>query len=260
MFKCIEFEKGEGIGRLTLNRPQALNALNLQTISEIEKALRDSEKDKDIKVIVITGKGRSFCVGADLKELQNILKDPMELEDFLRTWHAMMLYIENFPKATIARINGTALAGGLELSLACDLAVAIDDAKLGDQHANFGLVAGGGSCSRLPRLVGVRRAKQLLFTGGWINGIEAERIGLVNMAVPADQLDSVVDELATTLVNRSVVATRTMKDLVNRGMQADINTSINLELWATMRHDYTEDALEGICAFTEKRKPLFKGR
>ena len=136
----------------------------------------------------------------------------------------------------------------------------VDNAQLGDQHANFGLVAGGGACSRLPRLIGIRRAKQLLYTGGWINGIEAERIGLVNRAVPEDQLDAVVDELASTLVNRSVVATRTMKDLVNRGMQADIHTSINLELWATMRHDYTEDALEGISAFAERRQPVFRGR
>ncbi len=260
MFIRIILDKADGAATLILNRPDVLNALDIETMLEIENAVKDVKKDDTLKVLVITGKGRAFSAGADLKAIEPLLDDSQKIEVFLRTWHHVMTYIENATKPIIAAVNGLALAGGLELVLVCDLAIAAEEARLGDQHANFGLIAGGGGSQRLPRLIGIRKAKELLLTGNWISGKEAAQIGLVNRAVPSDKLEEAVGEMVSSLTSKSPVASRTIKDLVNRGMQADLYTGLDLEVWATIRHDQTEDARERIAAFKEKRKPNFKGR
>jgi enoyl-CoA hydratase/carnithine racemase len=160
----------------------------------------------------------------------------------------------------IAAINGFALAGGLELVEACDIAIASQEARLGDQHANFGLMPGGGGTQRLPRLVGVRKAKELLFSGDWVSPQEAERIGLVNRVVPAEKLEEAVDEMAKKLAEKSPLATKAMKAAVNRGMQTDLATALELEIGTILHHFTSEDVIEGINAFEEKRKPVFKGK
>ena len=176
------------------------------------------------------------------------------------SYHTICNTIENLSKPVIAAINGLALAGGLEIVECCDIAIASEEARLGDQHANYGLVPGGGSTQRLPRLIGIRKAKELLLTGDWISAKEAEAIGLVNKAVPANKLEEVVNELATKLAERSPMASKAIKFLVNRGMQTDLATALELEKGAVAHHSTSEDVAEGMRAFMEKRKPVFKGR
>ena len=252
-------EGKEGVGKLTLNRPDALNAINVQLLTEMGAAVQEIEKDTWVKVLVITGAGRAFCAGADLKGVKGLLDDQEKAEEFLRLWHKVFNAIENLPKPVIAAVNGIALAGGLELIQVCDIAIASEGARLGDQHANFGLVAGGGGTQRLPRLVGVRKAKELLLSGNWLSPAEAERIGLWTRVVPADQLDNAVAEMAKRLASKSPVASKTIKALVNQGMQTDLYNGLELEIRSVVAHFATQDCAEGIKAFEEKRTPVFTG-
>jgi len=259
-FTTIILEKKEGIAKIILNRPEALNAVNKTMVEELYAAAEDIEEDEAIKVVVISGKGRAFSAGADLKYTKGALEDPHQMAEFLRLWHKAYNAIENLSKPVIAAINGFALAGGLELVEACDIAIASEEARLGDQHANFGLMPGGGGTQRLPRLVGIRKAKELLFSGDWVSPQEAERIGLVNRVVPAEKLEEAVDEMAIKLAEKSPLATKAMKAAVNRGMQTDLATALELEIGAILHHFTSDDVIEGINAFEEKRKPVFKGK
>jgi len=259
-FTNIILEKRNGIAKIILNRPQALNALDIDTHMELQAALRDIEEDEATRVVVITGSGRAFCAGADLKYINELLGNPQKMAAFGQLFHDTYGMIENLSKPVIAAINGLALAGGIELLEACDIVIASEEARIGDQHANFGLVPGGGGTQRLPRLIGIRKAKELLLTGDWISGKEAEAIGLVNKAVPAEKLEEAVNEMAQKLAERSPMASKTIKFLVNRGMQTDLYTGLELEKGALATHSATEDMVEGVSAFLEKRKPVFKGR
>ena len=256
-------KKKNGIAKITINRPDALNAVDKDTHLELQEALADIEKDESVRVVVLTGTGRAFSTGGDLKYIMGLLeKAQPELQiEYLLLWQTTCNAIQNLSKPVIAAVNGLAGAGGLELVEACDIAIASEEARLGDQHANYGLVAGGGGTQRLPRLIGIRRAKELLLTGDWLSAKEAEAIGLVNKAVPADKLDEAVNELAAKLAERSPSASKTIKQLVNQGMQTDLATALDLEvLAASLRTVASEDMAEGVSAFLEKRKPVFKGR
>lgn len=260
-FSRIILERRDGVAKITLNRPQVLNAIDKETLIELEAAADDIEQDETVRVVVITGAGRAFCAGADLKSVGAALDDRLKTEEFIRLWHRAYSAIENLSKPVIAAVNGMALAGGLELVEACDLAVAVESAQLGDQHANFGLVPGGGGTQRLPRLIGVRRAKELLLTGRWLSAAEAKEIGLVNWIAPEGKLDDIVKNITDDLVkNKSPMASMMIKSLVNRGMQADLSTGLELEVQGVLRHFATEDVAEGIAAFRQKRPPAFKGR
>jgi enoyl-CoA hydratase/carnithine racemase len=261
-FNTIILEKKQGIARITLNRPKQLNAVSKEVLIDLGKAIADVEKDESIRVLIMAANGRAFCAGADLTFLNSILHDAYAMREFLELWRSVYDSIEALGKPVIAMIQGIALAGGLELVTACDLAIASEDAQLGDQHAVFGLIPGGGNSQRLPRLIGVRKAKELLFTGDWVSAKDAERLGLVNKAVPADKLEETVNELAAKLAaERSPLATRLMKNLVNQGIQIKLSAGLDLELVEAVHHYTTsEDFKEGLGAFTEKRKPTFKGR
>lgn len=258
-FTNIIFEKKDGVAKITLNRPKALNALDGPTTSEIEEAIKDIEKDDSVKVVVITGSGRAFCAGADLSYILDRLDKPEELAKYLQGFRKFCDAIENLNKPVIASINGFALAGGLELVNACDLAIASEEARIGDQHATFGLIPGGGNSQRLPRLIGIRKAKELMYTGEWVSPQEAERLGLVNKVVPADKLEEATNEMAQKLVERSGAATAAIKALVNRGMQTDLATGLDLEAGASLHHFNTKDCKEGIEAFKSgAKKAVFK--
>lgn len=260
-FSRILLDKTDGVARITLNRADSLNAIDRETLLELAAASAEIEQDQQVRVAVITGAGRAFCAGADLNYILGTLEDPLKTEQAIRLWHGTFTTIENISKPVIAAVNGLALAGGLELVAVCDLAVAAENAKLGDQHANFGLVPGGGGSQRLPRLIGVRRAKELLLTGRWLSAAEALDIGLVNRVAPAGKLEELVREITDDLVKKkSPMASRMIKGLVNRGMQADLATGLELEVQGILRHFSTEDCKEGIAAFREKRPPVFKGR
>lgn len=257
----IIFEKENGIAKITLNRPEALNALNRAMITEIGHALEDAEKDNAIRVVIITGSGKAFCVGADLKFVKEELRTLYAQQEFFRFGNkTLMNAIENLNKPVIAAVNGFALAGGFEITLVCDLVIASQDAFLGDQHINYGLVGPGGSTQRTPRLVGPRKAKEIIFTGERLSANEAERIGLVNRVVPADELERATEDMAGKIAEKSPVALRIAKTLINRALEADQVTASELEVMSAIVNATSEDYEEGIRAFNEKRKPMFKGR
>jgi enoyl-CoA hydratase/carnithine racemase len=260
-YETILFEKKGAVAKITLNRPEKMNAMNDIMFREIGQALEDSEQDSDIRVVVITGKGKAFCSGVDLKFSREKLVSQKDREDFYRLGNRVkMRRIEEMSKPVIAAVNGFALAGGFEIMLTCDLAIASEDAMIGDQHMTYGLFGAGGSPFRLPLLVGIRKAKELIFTGKWISGKEAERIGLVNRAVPADQLESAVDELVAQLVDKSPVAMKISKAYINRTAYIDADSRLELLIMSALVLGASEDAQEGMKAFTEKRKPEYKGR
>ena len=260
-YEAIIYEKRNGIAKITLNRPEALNALNRAMITEIGNALEDAEQDNAVRVIIITGRGKAFCVGADLKFVKEELGSLYDQQEFFRFGNrTLMNAIENLRKPVIAAVNGFAFAGGFEITLVCDLVFASEDAFLGDQHINYGLVGPGGSTQKTPRLVGPRRAKEIIFTGKRLSAHEAERIGLVNRVVPPDELERAAEDMAAELAQKSPVALRIDKMLINRALETNAVNGSELELMSSIVNVTSEDSQEGIRAFTEKRKPVFKGR
>ncbi|MFC2058468.1 enoyl-CoA hydratase/isomerase family protein [Chloroflexota bacterium] len=255
-FSNIILEKKGSVVKITLNRPEKRNALGEKTLLELEQAMAVIEQDQEARVVLITGSGKAFCAGADLTETE--LGRPPDY--FVRLWNRVFWTIENVGKPTVAVVNGMTLAGGLELLQVCDLAIASEDAQLGDQHANFGLIPGGGSTQRLPRLIGVRKAKELIYTGDWISASEAEQLGLVNRVVPADELQEAADELAEKLASKSPMAIKAAKRLINRGVEAPLASGLEMEIVSVGLHSTTEDMAEGLKAFGEKRSPQFPGK
>jgi enoyl-CoA hydratase/carnithine racemase len=260
-YEKIIYLKAKGLAKITLNRPQKLNSMDGDMIEEIGSALEDSERDSSVRVVVLTGKGRAFCSGLDLKfvgEKVKTLSDQQEL--FKYTNKVVTDAIENIGKPVIAAVNGFALGGGFEVMLACDLAIASEDAIIGDQHINFGLVGPGGSTKRTPRIVGIRKAKELIFTGDKISAKEAERIGLINRVVPAKELEKATHEIASRIAEKSPVALRIAKTLLNQSLEVDSRRLSELEVMAAIVNATSEDYEEGMRAFREAREPVFRGR
>ncbi len=246
---------------ITLNRPQAMNALSPNLVSGINEALDAAEADEGIKAVVLTGTGKTFCAGGDLKFIQSkIGHDQGALSAYLESVRAMMCRLETFPRPVIALVNGLAFAGGLELVLCCDLVIAARSAKLGDAHANLGLLPGGGATVRLPRKIGVTRAKYLLFTGESLPAEEFVASGLVNQVVDDDKLMDAGRDLVRKLEGKSTLALRRVKSLVDDGLEQSRETALRTELQAGALHAQSYDMAEGLAAFAEKRSPQFKGR
>jgi enoyl-CoA hydratase/carnithine racemase len=244
---------------ITLARPKAMNALSHAMLEGIEAALAQSLQD-GARCVVITGEGRGFCAGADLKFVNSALEDPVGLEAFLARASGVFSAVERHPLPVIAAINGTTVAGGLELALACDIIVAAESATIADGHATFGLLPGAGGAVRLPRRIGTSRAKLLLFTGGSRTAREMEAWGLVDVVAPDDQLQVVVQQLCEELASRSPLGLRRMKQVVNDQESMPIDRGLRMELDACGLHLRTADVAEGLAAFAERRAPVFPGR
>ena len=243
---------------IRLNRPEAMNSLTPEVLLGIDKALNEAQDRADVISVVLTGTGRAFCAGADLKYVKAQAGES-GTHGFLDSVLATMNRIDRFPKPVIAALNGITLAGGLELVLCCDLVLAARSAKIGDAHANYGLLPGGGGSVRLPRAIGPARAKYLLFTGEFVAASELVAAGLVNQVVDDEQLECATQALADKIATKSPLGLRRMKALVDDGLQQSMDTALRLELLACEVHGHSADLHEGLAAFSEKRAPRFTG-
>ena len=181
----VRFGIDSGIARVVLNRPAQLNAISPSLLQDLDRVCDEVERNPAVRAMTLTAAGRAFCAGADLKAVRELSPDPVKWNAFMHLWHRVFNRLEALPVPVVAGVHGFALAGGLELALVVDLVVADESARLGDQHANFGLVAGGGGSQRLPRLIGARRAKELMLLGGWLSAAQSLEWGLVNRVAPA---------------------------------------------------------------------------
>lgn len=257
-YQTIKVEIKEGIGIITLHRPEVLNALNSQVFQELAEAATALGADDQVRVVIITGGPKVFAAGADIKQMVETGAVEMALTD--KPSHRALSIIENLPKPVIAAIAGYALGGGLELALAVDIRLAADNAQLGLPEIKLGIIPGAGGTQRLPRLIGAGRAKELIFTGDFISAEEAWRIGLVNKVVPVEELLAEAEKLAKRIAERGAVALRMAKSAINEGLRMDLEAGIRYEHQCFSLLFATEDQKEGMRAFVEKRKPQFKGR
>jgi enoyl-CoA hydratase len=255
----VIYEAKDGVARLTINRPEKLNALDRQTMRDIDGAVGAAGQDPSIGVLVVTGMGdKAFVAGADIAELSS--QTPVEGAAYARLGQAVLGRLERLGKPSIAAINGYALGGGLELAMACTLRVASDAARLGQPEVALGIIPGYGGTQRLARLVGAGRALELILTGEPIDAREAHRIGLVNRVVPQAELAAAVETLARTLLTRGPAALRFALQAVHEGLQMTLEEGLSMEAALFGLSCATEDMREGTRAFVEKRKPVFKGR
>jgi enoyl-CoA hydratase/carnithine racemase len=253
----VTYTSGDGIARIVLNRPGQLNAISPALLGDLDRVCATIEGDPAVRAATLTAAGRAFCAGADLRAVRETVGDPERWSTFMSLWHRVFDRIEALPVPLVAGVHGLALAGGLELLLVADLVVMDETARLGDQHANFGLVAGGGGSQRLPRLIGARRAKELMLLGGWVEAPQALAWGLVNRVAPAGQLEEAVLALARELAGKSVAASRVAKRLVDQGLDLTLPEGLALERRLAAEHLRGADAAEGLRAFAEKRAPVF---
>jgi enoyl-CoA hydratase/carnithine racemase len=262
-YDTIVFETEGSIALLTLNRPERLNAFDLHMSDEIIDALDRVQGESRLRVLIITGAGRAFCAGGDVRTPGEIgtERTPMEARDWLkRLGQRLPLALQQLEKPVIAAINGVAAGGGLDLACACDLRIAAETATFISVFARIGLFPGTGGCWFLPRLVGIERACELIWTGESIDAHEALRIGLVGRVVPPEQLLPTARELAGRLARAAPLAVRLAKNAIYRGLQQDLATHLD---WAATAETITltsEDHREGLAAQRERRQPRFQGR
>jgi enoyl-CoA hydratase len=243
-----------GVAHVVLDRPEQLNAISPELLRDLDVACAAIEDDPGVRAVALCGAGRAFCAGADLRFVEELAPDAARWAEFMDLWHRVFDRIERLPPPVIAGVHGLALAGGLELTLVCDLVVADEGARLGDQHANFALVAGGGGSQRLPRLIGARRAKELMLLGGWLDARQAHDWGLVNRVVATGTVETATLALARELAEKSRAASRTVKLLVDRGLGMDLRAGLELEKQQVAAHMRTEDAAAGLRAFRERSR------
>lgn len=257
--KNLIYTKSSGIGTITINRPDVLNALNVETLSELEILLADIAKDTTVEAVIITGSGdKAFVAGADIAEIQNL--SPMEAREFSALGQRVFEKIENLPQPVIAAVNGYALGGGCELAISCDIRIASDKALFGLPEVTLGVIPGFAGTQRLARLIGKGRAKELLFTGTAIDAQEAFSIGLVNKVFAFESLMEEAQNLAKKIISRAPIAVNFCKIAVNIGLELDLNSAIEYEKGLFALCFSTNDQKEGTQAFLEKRRANFTGK
>ncbi len=257
-FETILLDGKDGIGTLTINRPKVLNAINEQMIQEMKSAIEELHQDKAVGVLIITGVGRAFQTGADIEELSRMT--PLQILRWNQGVVENFEALEKMRQPVIAAINGYALAGGLELALACTIRIIAESAKMGLPEVKIGILPGAGGTQRLPRLIGKGLAAEMILTGEMIDAREAYRIGLVNRVVPADQLMATAEELARKILRNAPVAVALAKDAIEVGKDLPLGGAIQYGQKNCITCFSTEDMKEGTAAFLQKRSPQFKGR
>lgn len=257
-YNNIILEKNDNIAVIKINRPKALNALNSETLKELDNAIEEISKAEDVYVILLTGEGKAFVAGADISEMQKL--NSLQGREFGILGNKVFRKLEMLEKPVIAAVNGFALGGGCELSMACDIRIASPKAKFAQPEAGLGITPGFGGTQRLSRLVGEGMAKQLIYTGEMINAEEALRIGLVNKVVEPENLLQEAMDMATRIAKNAPVAVRMCKAAINNGMQMDIDSAVMYEAEVFGLCFSTEDQKEGMTAFLEKRDKHFNNR
>ncbi|WP_379968323.1 enoyl-CoA hydratase [Ectobacillus sp. sgz5001026] len=253
----VEF-RTEHIVTIILNRPKQANALSLSLLEELQEVWNQIRENTDIRVVIITGAGeKAFCAGADLKERMGM--NEAEVRQAVTLIRETINQLEQLPQPVIAAINGTALGGGTELCLACDIRVAAETATLGLTETSLAIIPGAGGTQRLPRLVGLGRAKELIYTARRITGVEAKEYGLVEFTANKEDLLTKAYEIAALIAQNGPLAVKAAKLAISKGMQVDIQSGLQVEIEAYETIIPTKDRLEGLQAFGEKRKPIYKG-
>src|SRR4051794_2087084 len=257
----IQYEVNDGIATIWLNRPEVKNCVNWELLIGLGAALDKAEEDPEAHVVVIRGRGNTFCAGADLNMLDS---------EFLGTSNNSVKIAQvsartfdrafNLAKPTIAVVEGYAVAGGFELMISCDFAIASDDARIGDFHIRRALFGGAGPIYRLPRYIGLRKTKELLYTGKLLSGKEGEEWGLANVSAPVEELEQAIADFVAPMKDKSAFTMRITKLAANRGLDGDTETLIALESMTCNVAHQSEDAREGVQAFLEKREPVWKHR
>lgn len=250
-------EKNEGICVIKINRPKALNALNEEVLCELEWIFDDIKNDHSVKVIILTGEGKAFVAGADIVLMSKMTAG--EGAVFSAHGNRVFRKIELLNKPVIAAINGFAFGGGCELSMACDLRIASTKAKFAQPEVGLGIIPGHGGTQRLPRIIGVTKAKELIYTGDIIDAEEALNLGLLNKVVEPEKLIDEAKALAARIIKNSMIAVAYGKEVINRGMQVDMDTALSMEANFCGMCFSTKDQKEGMAAFVEKRKANFIG-
>lgn len=248
-----------GTAVLTLRRPEAANALSIELLHTLAKGIEALASQKDVRCVVLTGEGnKTFCAGADLKERAQMTLQ--ETKDVVALIGSVVNQLEDMPQPTLAVLNGSAFGGGLELALACDLRLAADHIKIGLTETSLGVIPGAGGTQRLPRIIGTAKAKELIFTARKIHAAEALSIGLVEHVVPFPRMQKKTSEITDAICRNAPIAVRQAKAAVTNGADAGLQAGLIIEKQAYEATLFTEDRLEGLNAFREKRPPVYKGR
>lgn len=259
MFESLKYDSKDGIATITLNRPDRYNAFNDGMSYELQDALKQATKDQEVRVVVLTGEGKAFCSGQDLKASGG---DPdRSFSDSLhKRYNPIIRAIRNMPKPVIARLNGVAAGAGCSLALACDVIIAAENAQMIEVFVNVGLVLDSGSSYFLPKLVGYHKAFELATRASRITAQEAKELGIVNKVVPAEELDAAVAEFAGHYAGAPTKAIGLIKKMLNRGERSSLEDILEYEAYCQEIAGRSEDYREGVNAFLEKRKPEFKGK
>jgi len=257
-YENILFEAADGVGVLTFNRPKALNALTTNTLEEVKEVVESIALAREIRVLVLTGAGdKAFVAGADITGFQTL--NPLQARHFAELGQEVFFKLEHLPQPVIACVNGFALGGGCEIAMACDFIYASEKARFGQPEVNLGLIPGFGGTQRLARMVGRAKAKELCMTGEAIDAQQARELGLVAKVFPAEQLLEETLKAAKLLAGKAPGVLRSIKQVINRGLDVDLKTGCAIEAEAFGLCFASQDAQEGVSAFLEKRKPNFKG-
>lgn len=259
-FKRIIYEKRDGVAWITLNNPERYNALDYEMRRELIASLQDASRDEGVRVVVIKGAGKAFCAGADVRMFLDWT--PVDAMKFVREVSLAVIsrIIRDMPKPVIALVHGYCLGTGFELAQSCDIIIASEDAVFGQPEVNVGLIPGGGGTQRLPRLIGEKKAKELIFTGRRVSARELEQMGLVNRVVPRDKLEEAAEEYIREIKEKSPIVIAAAKEAINAAMNLSLDEGFMYEAQIFARLFGTEDQKEGARAFLEKRKPVWKGR
>ena len=256
MSKTVLLEVKNGIGYITINRPEALNALSSQVLADLNEVLDQVEKSEEIRVIIVTGAGeKAFVAGADIKEMD--LMSPIQAFEYMTFANDTFTRLSDLRQPTIAVINGYALGGGMELALSTDIRIGFEKTVVGFPEVGLGIIPGFAGTQRMSRLIGTSRAKELIFTARTVKGQEAYDLGILNKLVPAEELLSSAEELAAAIMKNAPLAVEKAKHVIQVGAELPLKNAIRLETEAEALLFSTEDKLEGMRAFVEKRKAVF---